>query len=295
MSGIMQADAGLRTRDRDGDDDAAWLGGTQSGEVTPTLSAMLRKTIESEVIPRLMLLNQSHLRVVSAASAEQQTHVAITPEAVLEFAHALIRLPPADAVKRGREYLSRGVSSERLLLDLLAPAARALGDMWTEDEASFTEVSAGLSRLHQLLRMISEPGQSPDEGECGHILLASMPGDRHVFGLAMVEEFFRDAGWSVVMLSSVNKAAILDAVSSAHFEVVGLSLAREELQSELSSLIDTIRRDSLNRGLRVLVGGPVFLNHPERCAAVGADATAADGRQAVIEARSLLRLSAAMR
>jgi methanogenic corrinoid protein MtbC1 len=39
-----------------------------------------------------------------------------------------------------------------------------------------------------------------------------------------------------------------------------------------------------------MVGGPVFLAHPELVAMVGADATAADGRQAVQQAQRLLML-----
>ena len=39
-----------------------------------------------------------------------------------------------------------------------------------------------------------------------------------------------------------------------------------------------------------MVGGPVFVAHPELAAYVGADGTATDGRQAVLQAESLLAL-----
>jgi methanogenic corrinoid protein MtbC1 len=39
-----------------------------------------------------------------------------------------------------------------------------------------------------------------------------------------------------------------------------------------------------------MVGGPLFIEHPELVAGVGADATAADGLQAVAQAQSLLTL-----
>jgi hypothetical protein len=40
----------------------------------------------------------------------------------------------------------------------------------------------------------------------------------------------------------------------------------------------------------VLVGGPIFIAHPELVALVGADATAVDGRQAAIQAETMLSL-----
>jgi hypothetical protein len=41
-----------------------------------------------------------------------------------------------------------------------------------------------------------------------------------------------------------------------------------------------------------MVGGPVFIEHPELVAQVGADATAADAWQAVVQAQGLLSRSA---
>ena len=54
--------------------------------------------------------------------------------------------------------------------------------------------------------------------------------------------------------------------------------------------IRAIRRSSLNRNIGVLVGGPIFVAHPELVARVGADATAIDGGQAALQAENLLTL-----
>lgn len=44
--------------------------------------------------------------------------------------------------------------------------------------------------------------------------------------------------------------------------------------------------------ITVMVGGRVFVEHPESVAAVGADATAANARQAVLQAEDLLDMVA---
>ncbi len=51
----------------------------------------------------------------------------------------------------------RGLPVSDVLLDLLAPAARLLGDLWLRDRCSFTDVSLGLVRLQHLMRDITGP------------------------------------------------------------------------------------------------------------------------------------------
>lgn len=296
MSGVMHTDAGLRARERDGESVGPWDRAIRTLQGAPSVAAMLHKTIESEVIPRLMLLNQAQMLSVSPSAATRSVACVIDEDTVRSFADILVHHSPAEAVARVRGCLAQGTSSEALLLDLLAPAANLLGARWQSDEISFTDVSSGLSRLHQILRMLSQPADPEDvTAATGSILLAVLPGERHVFGLAMVEEFFRDAGWSVAVKIPADMDELFDLLRTTDFDVLGLSLARQELQKDLSSTIDRARRESRNGRLQILVGGPLLVEHPELCAAFGADATAVDARQAVIEARSLLRLPAIAR
>jgi hypothetical protein len=57
-------------------------------------------------------------------------------------------------------------------------------------------------------------------------------------------------------------------------------------------MIQSIRRASRNRGVGVLVGGRLFIEHPDYVARVGADATAVDGRQAILQLPRVLGLAA---
>jgi MerR family transcriptional regulator, light-induced transcriptional regulator len=72
--------------------------------------------------------------------------------------------------------------------------------------------------------------------------------------------------------------------------VVGLSVSCEVQLDALVSTIRLIRRASRNQAVGILVGGPVFVEHPEMVPLVGADATAVDGRQAPVQAENLLAL-----
>jgi methanogenic corrinoid protein MtbC1 len=93
----------------------------------------------------------------------------------------------------------RGMTVEALYLDLLAPAARLLGEYWDNDLADFAAVTVGLGQLQRLLRDLS-PDFSIDLGSRAHarrVLLVQAPHEQHSFGLSMVAEFFRRDGWVV--------------------------------------------------------------------------------------------------
>ncbi len=72
------------------------------------------------------------------------------------------------------------------------------------------------------------------------------------------------------------------------FDVLGISVGVETRLDWLKSGISAVRQSSRNKGIGVMVGGPVFVEFPGRAAEVGADATAGDGRQAPSIAEQLL-------
>lgn len=127
------------------------------------------------------------------------------------------------------------------------------------------------------------------------MLLAPAPGEQHTFGLSMVAEFFRRAGWDVWSGPVASRQELVGMVRAAWFAVVGLSVSSERKLDEVATAIRAIRRASRNRSIGVMVGGPMFLEHPDWVARVGADATAVDGRQAIRQAHDLLALLAIQR
>jgi methanogenic corrinoid protein MtbC1 len=179
---------------------------------------------------------------------------------------------------------------ETIYIDLLAPAARHLGDLWTVDSVDFVQVTLGLGRLQQILRDLSPVLQARSRlARSGrHILLCAVPGEQHTFGLVMVAEFFLHAGWNVEggPMTSADEMALM--VGRDWFDVVGLSLASPLRIDQLTRDICAIRAASRNAGLAVMVGGPLFIDYPEYVQRVGADGMAASGQNAPVEAEALL-------
>jgi MerR family transcriptional regulator, light-induced transcriptional regulator len=248
--------------------------------------ARLVRTIEGEIVPRLVLAR----RVVSA-SAGAAAATGRTPDDI--DVKELVRLLLTHDVGVASAYVEtvrqRGASLESVCLALLAPAARELGLLWEEDECDFMQVTVGLCRLHHLLRELSPEfrTESAERRVERNILLAPVPGDQHTFGITLVAQFLRKAGWEVWHEFPANGAEILDIVRQNWFAVVGLSVGSETRIDEVAAIIRAIRHASRNRLVGVLVGGPVLVARPELAVLMGADATAVDGPMAVSKAERI--------
>ncbi len=246
----------------------------------------LVRTIEHDVIPRLVRAHRDRplpLHLVTDDAELGSAHVA-------DFCACVIDGDQDDVLSYVRATRERGVGLERIYLELLAPVARRLGEMWLTDQCDFTTVTLGLSRLHRLMHELSAAFQFDSEplGEGKRVLLAATPGEQHTFGLFMVGEFLRRAGWDVVDRPATSGQELMAAVRHDWYAVAGFSLARESQVDLLASVIRDVRRSSRNRGIGIIVGGVVFNNRPEYIERVGADDWAADAPQAVSLANAMM-------
>lgn len=248
--------------------------------------AHLARAIEVDVIPRLVQAYRS----TAAGNAEVAVVVPQTAAEVAAFVKLIIGDNEADthaaidAKRRG------GVSVEALYLDLFAPAARALGDMWLDDECDFSTVTVALGRLQRLLRELSPAFgteiEYPANGR--RALFAQPPEEQHSFGLSMVAEFFRREGWDVVGVVGGATEDPAVRVSKEWADVVGFSIGSEARLDWLRARIVAVRAASRNPDVIILVGGPLFIENPGWVAGVGADSTAQDAKDAPRLAARLL-------
>ena len=247
----------------------------QSGE-------SLARMIEAEIIPRLMLAHRCEGHLAMASNPDLRTPMS---EDVAEFARIAVEHDAAVACGYVHALRSQGFSLETIFIDLISPAARLLGDMWVADVTDFTEVTIGLSRLQQVVHYFGPAFQNEVGGVCnsGRALLTTMPGDQHTLGISMVEEFFRRAGWDVTCGAYSTRQQLIKVVSKEKFDLIGLSAGSDLLLGKLTSVIRALRKASCNRSVRIVVGGRLFVEHPEYASLSGADGTAMDARQAILQ------------
>lgn len=218
-----------------------------------------------------------------------------TSDDVQEFSSLILKLDHTRAYAFVDHKRSRGLSLESVIMDLMAPAASYLGELWKADHCSFTEVTVGLSRLQQMLRDFAPEFEceTPEHRHGRRVLLLATPGEQHTFGLFVVEAFFRREGWDVSAGQIDAGEEIANLVDKQWFTIAGFSLGSERFIDRLAPLIRVVRRHSCNRDIGIMVGGPLFLKEPGLAERVGADAFAADGRMAVTGAKALLARKAA--
>ena len=250
----------------------------------------LARTVQDEVIPRLLAAHRP--RQGTAARL-----VPPGPEQVSRLVDLALEGGQADPLAYVESLRQGGTPVEALLLELLAPAARRLGRMWEDDTCTFSDLTLAMLRLVHVLRRLGREsgGEVAPRPAAPRALLVQMPGEQHGFGLAMLAQFFRRAGWRVRQEPVATSAELAGLVRAHWFALVGISVSCDGRLAALEADIRAIRRQSRNHGVRIMVGGPPFAAHPQLAAMVGADATAADASGAVREANRLVSLQAAGR
>ncbi len=233
----------------------------------------LTQTIERQVIPRLLVVHK--VKPASAEHTGANPAPAIQPDDVEKLCRMVIKGAVAEAHGFVDDLQSYGVPLDSIYLDLFGPAARRLGDRWVEDELSFMEVTEGLVALHNIAhKIVSDQSAEVERSENSRsILLATAAGEQHMFGLTLVGDCFRRAGWDVWDEPLADAAKVKDLVKSHPFDVIGLSLSDETRLKAFGKEIAALRKAAKGRPA-IMVGGWMFVENPDLVKQIGADGTA---------------------
>lgn len=253
--------------------------------------ARLARAISGSIIPRLLRL---HTQFLPEAPPIEYVVEALAP--TRSDVTGLAEIVLGDDLEAAVAYVlvlrDRGLSMETLLVELLEPAARHLGELWDNDDCDFIDVTLGVARLQKLLATFNGSYMLPELGSRRQVLMAMTPGDQHYFGAAMVERFLQAAGWTVQPAFAHTAAQIAGMARAQWFAVAGLTGGSERSLPAMEETITLIRQQSRNPMIAIMVGGPVFTANPGLAREVGADDTAADAPTAVLVAQKLFDLMA---
>ncbi len=253
--------------------------------------ASLGSMVEGDIIPRLLMAHRhDRWRAPERLERPDQRILPLSPEEVAQFAAMPLDHEVSELMSAIERYLSRGVGLEQIFIELLAPSARKLGELWESDSCDFVDVTMGLWRLQEVMRIVAMRSpillrtlQAPPS-----MLIAAMPGDQHSFGALMVEEIFSRAGWESEVLFESKQNKLLEILAKRDFDLVGLTVTNDCPSGELAGLVSAIRSVSRNPAVRVIVGGRAINANPTLAVAAGADGTATDAVSAVALAEQLM-------
>lgn len=236
---------------------------------------LITRTLALDIIPRLV---RNHGHSPWRMPGRSGHPASVQSDEVLLFAQLVLHADDRainDCVRALRE---RGVPVETIFLDLLAP----VGHRWVTDECTCTDVVIGLGRLQQVVRdhsasLVQQRQALTRDGR--RILLTSAPGEVHTLGLSIVSEFFMRAGWDVDA-HFLPTEPVSWQVQSTWYDVVGFTVGSLEGLEPLAHAIESVRRQSLNRCVSIIAGGPVFAVHPDAWERIAADEIITDGASA---------------
>jgi methanogenic corrinoid protein MtbC1 len=183
-------------------------------------------------------------------------------------------------------FAAQGIPLDVLLVDLLTPAVRRIGEEWTEDQVGFLEAGIAYGRAHQLLRRLAQEhdGVPADAEVAGRVLVTVPEGEQHTLGIFALAEVLLRQGWQVVLCRPLLEAHPATLVRGEWFDAVLYSLAQERHFEPVKREIARLRRRSRNPDVAVVVGGHVTTCDPNAWELLGADAVGgeADGVSALL-------------
>lgn len=215
----------------------------------------------------------------------QETHFNVLAQACV--------LSPTMPLQVVQEWLQSGVDIDDVYLVGITQTAQLMGEWWCEDVLDFATATIAFYRLHQLLYELSsvffEGSNTQAQG-----LTCCMVGEfggQHTLGMFMLSEFFRRDGWRVRSPDCEDGRDLLRIVASDWFDVITLSISTDRQLGLFRRLIPLIRKQSANKSVRILAGGPMMALRSQGMGKLGADALSMDAKQAQETALKYFALS----
>jgi len=258
------------------DPDARGLPAQPSPWPEAGVRSRIRRMVEGELLPRLMLTH--HAGPLPPSFVARAERAAVHPR-FDDFLH-LVRTEPEEATVRGflEEIVDDGGSVEMVLAELLAPTARRMGVLWENDECDFVEVTLVCSRLQRAIRRLATRFRQEMPKDGVSVLVSSLPHAQHTLGALMVAETLARAGCDIAL-----GEPFVPGMDPFGFDFVALSVSRSEEEAAATAFVRELRAKAPNT--HVIVGGAAFRADPAMITRVGADGWAEDADSA----RSLVK------
>ena len=163
------------------------------------------------------------------------------------------------------EGLEQGLHPWDLLIGVLQPALRNMGEKWAHAQATHydeAKLTASCSRIITLLRSRQAGAEALRQAKRPEVLLVNAEGNRHFLGLRLVEFFLLTQGIATTALEAdLSTAEVLEAILAYRPGKVGLSCALPEQIQAAGRTVAAIA--ALPKGIRpqVYVGGYGIRGH----------------------------------
>ncbi|MCX7304282.1 MAG: cobalamin B12-binding domain-containing protein [Hyphomicrobiales bacterium] len=257
--------------------------GMQPGEGATILAEALAGKRAPEVTDDWMLesVARKHARLLQVSTQQR--------ERIAEFVELLFDEESDGCQERMEQAFHETGDTQKVVDLLLEPAARIIGENWCADECDFLKVTIAMSRMQRLFRRMAcehPPASIPDLSRCA--LLTPAPGEQHTFGLSVVDDAFRRAGWEVDCCGCDEEAEMFRLVGLNNYQILGVSVSVERLLPDLAAISRKLRARSRNKSIVLIAGGSMVMQNPQGAIDAGFDLLAVDAVSAVTLAEAVI-------
>ncbi len=187
-----------------------------------------------------------------------------------------------------------GTPLEALFLQIIQPAAQHLGQGWTDDRISFTDVTIALGLLQQLFSglmddFIAEYERGPQrEADSPSAFFCTLPGTQHRLGVQMVRAFFARAGWNT-RLGQGDEPRLFSGMAAMTPDLIAVSLGSETDIRNAAAFILRARNVCRHFKPTIMVGGAAVPFFPSLVDRLDADIVSGDAVDALARATELVK------
>ncbi len=159
----------------------------------------------------------------------------------------------------------QGQTLADIYIHRITDAARLIGVLWLSDDLDFVNCSVAYSRLQRIMLELGSDFIAEGDAESNglSVLLMTEPGSHHGLGVFMLSEFFRQAGWRVLLATPNDIQEFKRVFLSDWFDAVVLSVATDRHIEALEKAIHELQDAALNPQLQIYVGGPMAQISPD--------------------------------
>lgn len=223
---------------------------------------------------------QEVLTRVQAHTLRNNASVDAPPRQKVEnLCYALI----SDDDQEGQRFIESvyedGASPEAIYLNYLAEAAVILGEWWVSDDASFSEVSVGTSRIYAIMRGMSYLFVPNKMVEVKSAVFASIPGETHNLGIRMAADLFGQEGWNINMIIGESHDDLIAEIANSRCPIIGLSAAGTHSAVALARLVVALRIS--NPWAAIVLSGQITTEDQDVVSALDVDGVVTDVPSAI--------------
>ncbi len=203
------------------------------------------------------------------------------------YLQLLLKLRRQEARQVVMDALDAGRSIEEVYLEVLQPVQYEVGRLWQHNRITVAQEHFCTAATQSVIAELY-PRLFASERRGRRAVVASVGPDLHELGGRMVADLLELAGWDTVFLGANTPGEAIARMAVTHkAHVVALSATMCYHVPHVRRTIAAIRALPECRDTRIVVGGRPFMLEPELWRGIGADGSAADGREAVLLVEAL--------